>query len=72
MDKSTLRYGIVACMAVMVAAVGYAFIRLYVLNNRIDLSIFAVNIVAFSISAGMLVYLLWKQKEIEEEELFRD
>lgn len=72
MDKSTIRYGIVACMTVMVAAVGYAFIRLYVLNTRIDLSIFAVNIVAFSISAGMLVYLLWKQKEIEEEELFRD
>ena len=72
MDKSTVRYCIVACMAVMVAAVGCAFIRLYVLNTRIDLSIFAVNIVAFSVSAGMLVYLSWKQKEIEEEELFRD
>lgn len=72
MDKRTIRYGIVACMAAMVAAVAYAFVRLYVLNTRVDLSIFAVNIVAFSVSAGVLVYLSWKQKEIEEEELFRD
>jgi hypothetical protein len=59
-------------MAAMVVAVAYAFIRLYVLNTRVDLSIFAVNIVAFSASAAVLVYLSWKQKEIEEEELFRD
>ena len=65
-------YGIIACMAVMVAAIAYAFVRLYVLNTRVDLSIFAINIVAFSVSAGMLVYLSWKQREIEEEELFRD
>jgi hypothetical protein len=72
MKKSTIRYGIVACMAAMVIAVVYAFVRLYVLNTRVDLSIFAVNIVAFSASAAALVYLSWKQKEIEEEELFRD
>ena len=72
MDKCTVRYGIVACMAAMVLAVAYAFFRLYVLNSRVDLSVFTVNIVAFSISASALVYLLWKQREIEEEELFRD
>lgn len=72
MDKHTVRYGIVACMAAMVLSVAYAFVRLYLLNSRVDLSVFAVNIVAFSISAGALVYLSWKQREIEEEELFRD
>lgn len=70
--KRTLRYGIIACMAAMVGAVAYAFIRLYVMNMRVDLSVFAVNIVVFMISAGVLVYLMWKQKEMEEEEFFRD
>lgn len=71
-EKSTIRIGIIACMAAMVAAVAYGFVRLYVLNIRVDLSIFAVNIVVFSVSAGVLIYLSWKQRQIEEEELFRD
>ena len=71
-EKSTIRLGMIACMAAMVAAIVYAFVRLYVLNTRVDLSIFAVNIVVFSISAGVFVYLSWKQRQIEEEELFRD
>lgn len=70
--KSIIRYGIVACMVAMVAAVAYAFVRLYVLNVRIDASILVVNIAVFSASAAALVYLMWKQKEMEEEELFRD
>lgn len=70
--KSTIRYGIVACMAAMVAAVAYAFMRLYVLNIRVDASILVVNIAVFSASAAALVYLMWKQKEMEEGELFGD
>lgn len=72
MDKKVIRYGILTTIAVMVAAIAYAFIRLYVMNIRVDLSIFLVNIVVFSASAAALVYLLWKGRQLEEEELFRD
>jgi hypothetical protein len=67
-----VRYGIVACMAAMVAAVAYGFIRLYVFNVRVDAPILIVNVGVFSASAAALVYLSWKQKEMEEGELFRD
>jgi hypothetical protein len=56
----------------MVEAIAYAFVRLYVMNIRVDLSIFMVNIVVFSATAAVLVYLLWKERQLEEEEMFRD
>jgi hypothetical protein len=62
----------VACIAVMVSAIAYAFIRLYVMNLRVDLSIFLVNVVIFSAGAIFLIYLVWKDRQLEEEELFRD
>lgn len=71
-DRMTIRYGIVGAIAAMIGAIAYAFVRLYVMNVRVDLSILLVNIVVFSASAGVLVYLLWKERQLEEEELFRD
>ena len=68
----TIRYGIAGAIAAMIGAIAYAFVRLYVMNVRVDLSILLVNIVVFSASAGVLVYLLWKEGQLEEEELFRD
>jgi len=56
----------------MIGAIAYAFVRLYVMNLRVDLSVLVVNIVVFSASAAVLVYLLWKERELEEEEMFRD
>ena len=72
MDKRTIRYGIAGAISVMVGAIAYAFVRLYVMNLRVDLSVLLVNIVVFSASAAVLVYLLWKDRELEEEEMFRD
>ncbi|HKZ60896.1 MAG TPA: hypothetical protein VJZ68_00570 [Nitrososphaera sp.] len=72
MDRMTIRYGIAGAIAAMIGAIAYAFVRLYVMNVRVDLSILLVNIVVFSASAGVLVYLLWKEGQLEEEELFRD
>ncbi len=71
-DRKTIRYGITGAIAAMVGAIVYAFVRLYVLNVRVDLSIFLVNIIIFSASAAVLVYLLWKEHQLEEEEMFRD
>ncbi|HEX9677590.1 hypothetical protein [Nitrososphaera sp.] len=71
-DRMTIRYGIAGAIAAMIGAIAYAFVRLYVMNVRVDLSILLVNIVVFSASAGVLVYLLWKEGQLEEEELFRD
>jgi len=71
-DRSTIRYGIAGTIAAMVGAIAYAFVRLYVMNLRVDLSILVVNIVVFSASAAVLVYLLWKDRQLEEEEMFRD
>lgn len=72
MDRKTIRYGIAGTIAAMVSAIVYAFVRLYVMNIRVDISIFIVNIIVFSASAGILVYLLWKDRQQEEEEMFRD
>lgn len=72
MDRKTIRYGIAGAIAAMVGAIAYAFVRLYVMNLRVDLSILVVNIVVFSASAAILVYLLWKDRQLEEEEMFRD
>jgi hypothetical protein len=72
MQKRTIRFGIFGCIAAMIAAVGYAFTHLYIMNQRVDLSILIVNIVVFTISAGLLVYLTRKERDVEEEELFRD
>lgn len=71
-DRKTIRYGITGAIAAMIGAIVYAFVRLYVLNVRVDLSIFLVNIIIFSASAAVLVYLLWKERQLEEEEMFRD
>jgi hypothetical protein len=50
----------------------YAIVRLYVLWHRVDLSILVVNVVGFAAIAGLLIYLTKKDKDLEEEEFFRD
>ena len=50
----------------------YAVVRLYVLWHRVDLSILFVNVVGFEAIAAVLIYLTKKDKDLEEEELFRD
>jgi hypothetical protein len=71
-DRKTIRYGITGAITIMVGAIGYAFLRLYVMNVRVDLSVILVNVVVFSASGAVLVYLLWKDRQLEEEEMFRD
>jgi hypothetical protein len=42
------------------------------LNQRVGIDIIVVNLGVFTVSAGVMVYLLWKERDIEEDEMFRD
>lgn len=72
MSRRTIRYGIAGCIIALSAAILYAIIRLYVLGYRVDSSILLINVIAFAAIAGILIYLTKKDKDLEEEELFRD
>lgn len=71
-NRRTIRYGIAACIVALVAAIIYAIVRLYVLWQRMDSSILLVNVIGFAAIAGVLIYLTKKDKDLEEEEIFRD
>jgi fluoride ion exporter CrcB/FEX len=71
-NRRTIRYGITACIVALGAAIIYAIMRLYVLGNRVDISILLVNVIGFATIAGILIYLTKKDKDLEEEELFKD
>lgn len=72
MNRHTIRYAIVGCIVALAAAVVYAMVRLFVLAQRVDVSILVVNVIAFAGIAGLLIYLTKKDRDLEEEELFRD
>ena len=59
-------------MIALFAATIYAIVRLYVLSQRVDSSTLLVNVIGFAAIAGILIYLTKKDKDLEEEELFRD
>ena len=72
MKKKTLRLAKALCIAALAAIAIYAFARLYVMSQRADLSILILNVVFFAAIAGLLIYLSKKEKDLEEEETFRD
>ena len=72
MNRRTIRYSIAGCIVALAAAIIYAIVRLYLLGQRMDLSILLVNVIGFAAIAGVLIYLTKKDKDLEEEELFRD
>jgi hypothetical protein len=72
MNRRTTRYAMACCIVALSAAVIYAMVKLFVLAQRVDASILFVNVIAFVGIAGFLMYLAKKDKDLEEEELFRD
>ena len=70
--RSTIRYGIAGCIIALIAATIYAMVRLYVFSQRVDSSILLVNVIGFAAIACILIYLTKKEKDLEEEELFKD
>jgi hypothetical protein len=71
-NRRPIRYGIVGCIVALAAAITYAIVRLYVLWLRADLSILLVNVIGFAAIACLIIYLTKKEKDLEEEEFFRD
>ncbi|GEM_PF-1348542 len=72
MNRRTIRAAIAGCIAALAAAVAYAIIRLFVMGQRVDASILFVNVIAFAGIAFFLIYLTKKDRDLAEEELFRD
>ena len=70
--RRTIRHGIAGCIIALVVATIYAMVRLYVFSQRVDSSILLVNVVGFAAIAGVLIYLTKKEKDLEDEEFFRD
>jgi membrane protein YdbS with pleckstrin-like domain len=71
-NRRTIRYAMIACIASLAGAIVYAIVRLYVMAQRVDASILVTNVVLFAVVAGILIYLTKKDRDLEEEELFRD
>lgn len=72
MDRKAIRIGKAVCLAAMATIPVYAFARLYLLSQRADISILLLNIISFAGIAGVFIYLSKKERDLEEEELFRD
>ena len=53
MNKQTIHYAMLGCIAALAIAIIYAFVKLYVLAQRVDASIFLVNILLFTVIAGI-------------------
>ena len=71
-NRRTIRYGIACCIVALAAAITYAIVSLYILWHRVDLSILLVNVIGFAAIACLIIYLTKKEKDLEEEEFFRD
>ena len=65
-----IKIAIISCIVILFASVVYASVKLYVLRQRIDLSIVIINVFIFAIIAGIIIYLSKKQRDIEEDKLF--
>ncbi|MGH9991496.1 MAG: hypothetical protein ACREAZ_02485 [Nitrososphaera sp.] len=72
MNRRTIRYAKAGCIVAMSAIAVYAFARLYVFSQRADISILVINVVLFAAVAGFLIFLSKRERDLEEEELFRD
>jgi hypothetical protein len=72
MNKNTIHYGIVGCIAALAISVTYAVVRLYVLSQRVDLSILVVNVIVFGTISAFLLYLMKKEDDLKDGEFFRD
>jgi hypothetical protein len=70
MNKGPIQYGIIACMCSLVTIIIYAIVRLYVLSQRMDSVILLTNVILFTAIACILMYLMKKNQDLEQEHLF--
>jgi hypothetical protein len=72
LNSRTILYAKIICIVALAASAGYAFVRLFVLSQRADVSILLVNVILFSAIAVVLIYVLKKERDLHQEKLFRD
>ena len=72
LQRRTITLARISCIVALIAITAYAFTRLYVFSQRADISVLVINVGLFAAVAGVLIYLSWKEKEIEAGEMFRD
>ena len=72
MKKKHIDYALVICLFALVASVMYAITKLYVFFQRVDVSIIISNIVLFVIVSAVILFLLKKRSDIEQDELLSD
>jgi protein-S-isoprenylcysteine O-methyltransferase Ste14 len=72
MSRRTISYAMTGCIVALAAAVIYAVVRLFVLSQRVDASIFVINVVVFAGIAGFMIYLTKKERDLKEKEFFSD
>jgi hypothetical protein len=72
MRKKYIDYAIVGCLLVLVVLILYSVVKLYILFQRVDMSIIITNVIVFAIVAAAILFLLKKRSDIEESEFLRD
>ena len=72
MRRKHVDYVIVGCLFVLVACILYSVVKLYILFQRVDISIIVSNVILFAIVAAAILLLLKKRGDIEEGELLSD
>ena len=72
MRKEQVDYAVVGCLFVLVACILYSVVKLYILFQRVDISIIVSNVILFAVIAAALLLLLKKRSDIEEGELLSD
>jgi ABC-type multidrug transport system permease subunit len=72
MRRKHVDYAIVGCLFVLVACILYSVVKLYILFQRVDISIIVSNVILFAIVAAAILLLLKKRSDIEEGELLSD
>jgi hypothetical protein len=72
MRKKYIDHAIVGCLLVLVVLILYSVVKLYILFQRVDMSIIITNVIVFTIVAAAILFLLKKRSDIEESEFLRD
>lgn len=72
MRKKYIDYAIIGCLLVLVVLILYSVVKLYILFQRVDISIIVSNVIVFTIVAVAILFLLKKRSDAEENELLRD
>jgi hypothetical protein len=70
MKRRTIRYGVAGCIVALARAIIYTKVRPRILDSA-WISRYYCQCIGFAAIAGILIYLTKKQKDPEEEDLFK-